>query len=456
MSTRGNLLKNATGYAAAYGTADITTSKMRAAIAQWFELYYRNERTDEEDPCQQIPYTIIRKLTKTTFSEYSATSQDDFAERVLDELADVCEPALQLALIGGESLLKPIPLQDKKGFVFAVVPRDNLLVFARDARGNMTDIGTMEVTSSGNCYYTLLERRSVDAQGFLTIRYKLFKSFAKDSLGQQVPLRTLGQYVDLQEEYTFPKPVGSIGLVQVKTPMVNCVDGSADGVSVYAAATGLIRNIDRNEAQLNGEFDRGESRIIVSADMLARNGEGKLQLNDKLFVGLDEDAETTGITIFNPTLREASFLARKQEYLRNIENIIGLKRGLLSEVEAAERTATEITSSAGEYNLTIMDFQKMWENAVREVLILCGQLGQMYKLEDAHDVADDAVVFTWGNGVLYDEAKTYAEMKEQVSMGLLQPERLVGWYYNLPCDTPQEREKIRTDYMPEAVEEGIL
>ena len=456
MSTRGNLLKNATGYAAAYGTADITTSKMRAAIAQWFELYYRNERTDEEDPCQQIPYTIVRKLTKTTFSEYSATSQDDFAERVLDELADVCEPALQLALIGGESLLKPIPLQDKKGFVFAVVPRDNLLVFARDARGNMTDIGTMEVTSSGNCYYTLLERRSVDAQGFLTIRYKLFKSFTKDSLGQQVPLRTLGQYVDLQEEYTFPKPVGSIGLVQVKTPVVNCVDGSADGVSVYAAAPGLIRNIDRNEAQLNGEFDRGESRIIVSADMLARNGEGKLQLNDKLFVGLDEDAETTGITIFNPTLREASFLARKQEYLRNIENIIGLKRGLLSEVEATERTATEITSSAGEYNLTIMDFQKMWENAVREVLILCGQLGQMYKLEGAHDVADDAVVFTWGNGVLYDEAKTYAEMKEQVSMGLLQPERLVGWYYNLPCETPQEREKIRTDYMPEAVEEGIL
>lgn len=456
MSTRGNLLKNATGYAAAYGTADITTSKMRAAIAQWFELYYRNERTDEEDPCQQIPYTIVRKLTKTTFSEYSATSQDDFAERVLDELADVCEPALQMALIGGESLIKPIPLQDKKGFVFAVVPRDNLLVFARDARGNMTDIGTMEVTSSGNCYYTLLERRSVDAKGFLTIRYKLFKSFTKDSLGQQVPLRTLGQYADLQEEYTFPKPVGSIGLVQVKTPMVNCVDGSADGVSVYAAATGLIRNIDRNEAQLNGEFDRGESRIIVSADMLARNGEGKLQLNDKLFVGLDEDAETTGITIFNPTLREASFLARKQEYLRNIENIIGLKRGLLSEVEAAERTATEITSSAGEYNLTIMDFQKMWENAVREVLILCGQLGQMYKLEGAHDVADDAVVFTWGNGVLYDEAKTYAEMKEQVSMGLLQPERLVGWYHNLPCDTPQEREKIRTDYMPEAVEEGIL
>ena len=34
-------------------------------------------------------------------------------------------------------------------------------------------------------------------------------------------------------------------------------------------------------------------------------------------------------------------------------------------------------------------------------------------------------------------------------MGLLQPEQLVGWYYNLPCDTPAQREKVRKLYMPE-------
>ena len=443
----GNLLKNSTGYAAAFGAADITSERMRKAIQLWFSLYYHNEPTEKEDPCQQIPYTVVRKLTKTVFSEYTTTTKDEFARQVLKELTNVSGEVMQSALIGGEALIKPV-IQPKKGIVFAVVPRNNLLVFARDARGNMTDIGTLEVTTGGNRYYTLLERRTVDDGGYLTIRYKLFESYTNETLGQQVSLAKLPQYAQMKETYTFAKPVGSIGLVRVKMPMVNSVDGSPDGVSVYAAATGLIQNINRNEAQLNGEFKRGESRIIVSSDMLARKNDGSADLQDNLFVGLDEDPETTGIKIFSPTLREASFLARKHEYLRNVENVIGLKRGLLSEVEAAERTATEITSSAGEYNLTVLDLQKMWQTATLDTLRLCGLLGELYKIDGAHVVADDAVVIDFGNGILYDEYKTRQEMLSQVQAGLLQPERYLGHCYNQPCDTAKQREKIRRDYMP--------
>lgn len=448
MSGYGNLLKNATGYAAAFGAADVTTPRMKNAIESWFDLYFRDIKTKDEDTSQRIPYTVVRKLTKTVFSEHKTTSDSEFVKGILREISEISTQAMQMALIGGEALLKPIPTADKKGFMFTAVPRNNVLVFARDPRGELTDIGTVEVTVSGNKYYTLMERRTVDGNGYLTIQYKLFQSYAKDALGQQVPLSTLPQYEQLQPEFTFTRPVDSIGMVRIKTPMVNCVDGSADGVSVYAAAVGLIHNINRNEAQLNGEFDRGESRVIVSADLLTKDASGKKGLQDNIFVGLDEDPETAGITIFSPNLREASYLARKQEYLRNVENVIGLKRGLLSEVEAAERTATEITSSAGEYNLTIIDFQDMWRKAVLDTVQLCGVLGQMYQIAGAQDVADDAVIFDWGNGVLYDEAKTYAELKEMVAQGLLQPERLVGWYHNLPCDTPKERAEIREKYMP--------
>ena len=441
-----SLLQNASGYAAAFKAADTTSEPMRRAIKEWFELYFQDKPTSKEDPCQRIPYTIVNKLTKTVFSEYTATTENAFAKGILGALGSCSGIAMQMALIGGECALKPVPVA--KGFRFVVVPRNNILVFARNVHGEMTDIGTVEVTTSGNLYYTLLERRTVDEKGFLQIRYKLFKSYSKDNLGQQVPLSSLPQYEELQEEYIFTKPVSSIGLISLRTPMVNCVDGSSDAVSVYAAAVGLIHNINRNEFQLCGEFDRGESRIAVSADVL-KFKDGNKAIEDNIFVGLDDDPETIGFNIFSPTLREASFLARKQEYLRNVENIIGLKRGLLSEVEAAERTATEITSSAGDYNLTIIDFQQMWEKSVQEAMRVCGILGHLYKVTGAQDIPEDAVTINWGNGVLYDEAKVYAEMKEQVSMGLLQPERLVGWYYNLPCDTPAERAKIRELYMPE-------
>lgn len=449
-------------YSEAFRAVDTTSARMKDAIKEWVNLYYQNGANDKEDPCQQIAYTIVRKLTKTVFSEYSASSTDVFADMVLQALSQKSHEALQMMLIGGESLLKPIPANN--GFYFAVVPRQNVRVFGRDVTGRLTDIGTDEKSIDGKYYYTLLERRTVDDNGFLTIRNQLYRSLNKDHLGERVPLISVPRYAELVDEYTFPKPVGSIGLVGLKTPMVNCIDGSADGVSVYAMTAGLIHNINKNEAQINGEFERGESRVIASADYLRKAPEIKqdrifgnlvesYELNSHLFAALDGDPEDVGITIFSPQLREQSFLARKQEYLRNVENIIGLKRGLLSEVEAAERTATEITSSAGEYNLTIIDLQRVWEGAVKETLQLCSVLGDAYKVAGAHPVDEKSIAINWGNGILYDEEKAYLEMKEQVSMGLLQPERLVGWYHNMPCDTPEERAKVRENYMPEAVEE---
>lgn len=445
------LLKNADGYALAFKANDITTDKMRKAIPEWFELYYQKEPSNGEDPCQQIPYTIVRKLTKTVFSEYEATSKDKFADDILASLKKKSTEAMQMALIGGECKLKPVPTGDS--FRFAIVPRYNILVFGRDAEGNMTDIGTVERSAAGNAYYTLLERRSVDESGYLTIKNRLFRSYNSENLGQEVPLDSIPLYEQLEPEYTFTRPLNSVGLVSLRMPMTNCVDGSPDCVSVYAAAIGLIHNINRNEAQLNGEFDRGESRIIVSADMLAPNGKSGKVLKDHVFVGLDEDQETVGITAFSPTLRDASFLARKQEYLRNVENVIGLKRGLLSEVEAAERTATEITSSAGEYNLTVIDFQRVWEETVKEALRLCGILGQLYKVPGAHEIPEDAAVINWGNGVLYDEDKTWEDYKGMVAAGMLKPEIALGWRFNMPTKTEADLKKIREQLMPAVMEE---
>ena len=285
------------------------------------------------------------------------------------------------------------------------------------------------------------------------IKNTLYRSYSENELGQQVALNTLAQYADIPDVYTFPQPIGSVGLILVRVPIENCVDGSKDAVSIYAAAVGLIHNINRNEAQLNGEFERGKSKIVASADMFKKDKHGKTSIQDDVFVGLDEDQETLGITIFSPALREASFLARKQDYLRSVEDIISLKRGLLSEVEAVERTAKEITSSEGDYSLTITDFQQMWEKAVFETIRLCGIFGKMYRIPGAHEVTEDQVMISWGNGVLFDEEKTRQRMLSEVQAGLLQPERYLGFTYKLPCDTAAQRARIRKDYMPEVMDE---
>lgn len=432
---------------AAFQSVELTTPQMKRAIGDWFRMYYNQMPTQQEDPCQQIPYTVVRKLTKTVFAEYAARCENAFGTCVLEELEKIRARAMQLTLIGGMCLIKPVA--EKDGFRFVTVDRRSVLIFGRDDQNRPTDIGTVEQFAEGRFYYTLLERRQVDGNGFLTVTNRLLRSASPDAPGQAVPLRTLKRYAELPECYTFPVPVGSVGMVCMQTPMVNCVDGSADAVSVYAAAAGLIRNIDRNEAQLCGEFRRGQSRLVVSADMLRRDENGRQILQDDLFVGLDEDPEAIGMTVFSPQLREQSYLARKQEYLRGVESVIGLKRGILSQVDAVERTAKEISSSEGDYSLTVLDFQQMWERALRETVQLCGVLGKLYRMGGAVELPAEQVTVCWGNGVLYDEERTGREMLAQVQAGLLQPERYLGWYYGLPCDTEEQRARIRREYMPD-------
>lgn len=426
---------NIYGYQQAFGAADITTDRQKKAIDRWFRLYYGEGKGD---PCQRIAYTLVSKLTRTVFSEYTAESGDDFGKEILRGLDGCRSQAVQLALVGGESFLKPLPQRD--GFRFAVIPRNNVLVFGRDMEGNITDMGTVAQSSAGNRYYTLLERRRVDENGYLTIENQLYSSGDQQNLGSLVPLSQIPEFRDLPDSFTFPQSIGSVGLVRVKTPMLNCVDGSRESVSVYAAAADLIERIDENESQLCGEFRRGQSRIVTSRDML-RDGE----LTDELFVGLDEDMDRVGIHIFSPELREEAYRSRKQEYLRNVESVVGLRRGMLADVNVDKRTATEVSSSDGEFNLTVMDFQRMWEDATRETARLCHILGRLYGIPGAKL---SLLKTDWGNGVLHEEDKHWESCLTMVDKGLLAPEVALGWRFKLPAGTPEERKLIRERFMP--------
>lgn len=432
------------GFEEAFGASDQTSRKMRQAIEKWFSLYYGEGGNDDTDPCQRVAYTVVSKLVRTVFGEYQVSCQEEFTRQVLDGLNQKARQAMELSLVGGECYIKPCPAGT--GFSFTLIPRSNVLIFGRDASGKVTDLGTVEKSTRGRFYYTLLERRSVDENGYLTIKNRLFRSMNSQNLGTEVKLTDHPDYAVLADTYCYEKPIGSVGLVQLRTPMLNCVDGSSDAVSVFAPAVGLIANIDENEAQLRGEFLRGQSRIIASKDLLKSDEYGNKLLQDHLFVGLDDDPEQVGITIFSPQLRQQSYLERKQEYLRNVESVVGLKRGMLSDANVEERTATEISSSAGDYNLTVIDFQRMWAAAVQETAALCCLLAELYAV--AVPPKNPAFSIDWGNGILYDEDKTWEDYQKMVASGLLRPEIAIGWRFNMPTQTEKDLQQIRACLMP--------
>jgi hypothetical protein len=356
------------GLEEAFGARDGSSDAMQAALGRWFSAYY-------EGGALQLPFTIVRKLTRAVFSEFRM-------ENDLGKLPH--RAALELALIGGESYLAP-HFGDGR-WHWRVIPRSSILVFARDGEGEPIDVGLTEKRLQGNHWFTLLERRRLDRRGLLTVTNRLFRSNSRGVLGREVSLRACPAYEALPKTYTYGQSLGGLGLVRLRLPMANCIDGSAEGVSIYAPAMNLMESLEENEALLRQEFQNGASRIVVSRDMLR---DGKLE--DSLFVGLDEAPENVGITVFSPELREQSFLARQDSGLRMLENMIGLKRGLLSEVEAADRTATEITSSEGEYMTTLLELRRAWEQTLEG----CARL-----LAALEGRTPETLQISWGDGIV--------------------------------------------------------
>ena len=261
----------------ALGMPDITSDAMRRAIDGWFDAWFSRVPPDEEDPCQRIPYAVVNKLGKAVFAEYDSSLQNtgtpklQYLDRARQAFDAKKRELLQWCMVGGETWAKPVFAPD--GLTWQVIRRDAVLILGRAPDGRVTDLACCEKSVvADRQYYTLVERRTTGPDGRLTIENRLYQADNKATLGRRVPLQSLAQYERLADAYTYPAPLDGLGLVALKMPTVNCVDGSPDGVAVYEPAMGLIHNINRNEYQLARErrpADSGE-RAQAPAGRLVR------------------------------------------------------------------------------------------------------------------------------------------------------------------------------------------
>ena len=94
-----------------------------------------------------------------------------------------------------------------------------------------------------------------------------------------------------------------------------------------------------------------------------------------------------------------------------------------------------------EFSLAVLDFQQMWQAAAEEVMALCLQLAALYEMP----AQVGKVSFDWGNGVLYDQEKTWADYMEMVEKGLIRPEVALAWRFGMEG---ADEEAIRKKWMP--------
>lgn len=422
-----------------FGEKDISSPIMQQAVSEWFNLYYDAEMASENsDSSQRIPCVVVSEVYNAVFGEYESSVDDETMGSVIDNIDAIKDDIFQETLVGGEGFIKPIPKDN--GFVFSFINRNSYVVLAKDEEGNVTSIGMSEKTIRGKYYYTLLERRTV-ADGKLVIECQVFKSHDRDTLGERGVLDEI--YPGLQPESTLE--INNLGLIPVKLPIKNCVDGSEDGVSIYAMAVKEIRKLYKHDARTEDEYELTAPHLVASIDVQRRNKKGELVEIPKYITALDEDNSDVGLTIYNPTPNQQELEARENQILRSIENLVNLRRGILSHVETDDRTATEVATSSARYALLIKKLQGMWSEMLGTAMEICAQLGQIYLNWGNKELPE--VVVSWGNGVLYDEDKEYNRLYQLVAGGHLKPEYLIKW---MEIHKMEEKEiaEIRQAFMP--------
>ena len=401
--------------------------RMLNGEADWITDYVESLKI-EEGICREFAdATLIEMETRV-----SIDSLDKKYQKAIVDLNENMQEGLGL----GSFVLKPI---GNSGSEFVSADKFVPITFRDD--GKPLDIGFLTVKRVGqNDYFTRFERHYF-TNGNLTIENKCFHSQDPSDIGQTCSLEEVPEWATIN-----PGPVIYPGMQQMdfgyyRNPIKNRIDGSACGVSIFEAAKGRIRKADIQGARLDWEYDSGERAIHLDDRALKKDRKtgrfGMAKLNKRLYRGLDLDdgKDKELYKEYSPEMRDEAYKRGLEEYKREIEFIVGLAYGDLSDAQEVEKTATEIKiSKARKYN-RVTAIQSNLEECLEDFAAGLAFYNGLY-------TSGYEFMCKFDDSILTDEESERQQDRQDVSMGVMSHlEYRMKWY--------NEDEETAAENLPE-------
>lgn len=401
--------------------------RMLNGEADWITDYVESLKI-EEGICREFAdATLIEMETRV-----SIDSLDKKYQKAIVDLNENMQEGLGL----GSFVLKPI---GDSGSEFVSADKFVPITFGDD--GKPLDIGFLTVKRVGqNDYFTRFERHYF-TNGNLTIENKCFHSQDPSDIGQTCSLEEVPEWATIN-----PGPVIYPGMQQMdfgyyRNPIKNRIDGSACGVSIFEAAKGRIRKADIQGARLDWEYDSGERAIHVDDRALKKDRKtgrfGMAKLNKRLYRGLnlDDGKDKELYKEYSPEMRDEAYKRGLEEYKREIEFIVGLAYGDLSDAQEVEKTATEIKiSKARKYN-RVTAIQSNLEECLEDFAAGLAFYNGLY-------TSGYEFMCKFDDSILTDEESERQQDRQDVSMGVMSHlEYRMKWY--------NEDEETAAENLPE-------
>ncbi len=428
----------------------LISPEMSEAMTLWDRLYknqapWKNGEVRSMNLAAAIAAELACQVTLDFKSRVSGSERAEAIDKLVyqDVMFDI-RRCVEFACAGGGLVFKPY--LDKNRLAVEYVRADRFFPLATDSRGRVVSAVFAERLKRNGRFYTRLEEHILDEQG-VTVRNYAFSGGGFLGLGKPILLTEVPEWSNLEAGVTIAgadEPLFSY----FKMPLANTVDPDSPlGVSVYSRATELIHETDKQFSRLLWEYEGGELAVDASVDaLLLENGDMKMPtLSRRLFRALDVDAGGSDLySVFAPELRDKSYLDGLNEMLIRIEDLCGLARGTLSNLNNSARTATELRILRQRSYSTVTDIQKSLQVALGSLVDGLDMMATVFSLMPA---GDHEVTFEFDDSTITDRATQFEEMERLVLSGILNKWEFRTWYLG-------ETEEQAKEHLPAGDGEG--
>ena len=250
-----------------------------------------------------------------------------------------------------------------------------------------------------------------------------------DEKGNKIPVPEF--WKDIQEVRTITN-VDRVLFGYIKSPINNRKSNDKYGVPITYGCEATINEIKETMEQMLDEYRL--KRPFVGVDITMFNSKNALPANG-LFKKIDFG--TNGeerFEVFDPEFRD--YTIRLQELYVRLENEIGTSRGIISELNTQNATATEIKRAMYDTFNIVDDMRTNVEKGMEDFFYACNVLANAFNLSPQGEYE---VSFDWSYSLLEDSQEAFNQAMAMESKKVISRAELRNWYK--PDETLEESQK---------------
>lgn len=434
----------------------------------------QNQQFDQNsryNTSQFHPQATVKELVPKGPTERAEYLNKTYKNKILKKLRKQIEYGIAL----GGLAIKPFVVKnenpndkvDNYDMEFDFIYANDFYPLAFNSSGDMVEAAFIQKKVDKDVVYSRLEHHKYENHT-VTVTNMAFRSTARSDgadLGQQIALTSVPEWADIKP-VTVINDVDRLMFAYFKMPEANTIDiYSPLGVSGFDKAIPLIKDADMQYSRLLWEYEGGELAIDIDRDALRdfyttddrgnqvlKTGMGHLQ--QRLYRPVELTAEGDTYNQYAPSLRDGNYISGLNTILMHIEDVTGLSRGTLSEVDVSEaRTATELRILKQRSYQTNAEIQQAIQICLEDLIYVMNCLCDLYEITPDGEYETS---FEWDDSILVDVEEELGKRMTLMQNGLMSKKEVRMWYMG---ETEKQAREALLEVQEEnrvAVEDNIM